>query len=74
MTGVPESEFLRELDVEVEADIRLNAAGTPPEDESPEEWLMDPFEVQAEAADLNSLHSAIEALEGEPGPYPPADD
>jgi hypothetical protein len=74
MTMGREDEFLRELDVEVEADIRLNATGTPPEEESPAEWLMDPFEVQAEAADLNSLHSAIEALEGQPGPYPPADD
>jgi hypothetical protein len=62
--------FLRELDVEVEADIELNAAGTAPEDETPEEWLADPFEVQAEAADLNSLHGAIEALEGDPGPGP----
>jgi hypothetical protein len=66
--------FLRKLDAEVEADIAMNAAGTPPADESPGEWLIDPFEVEAEAADLNSLHSAIEALEAEPGPYPPADD
>jgi hypothetical protein len=74
MTGASESEFLRELDVEVEADIQLNAAGTPPDEESPGEWLMDPFEVQAEAADLNSLHSAIEALEEDAGPYPAADE
>jgi hypothetical protein len=57
--------FLRELDVEVEADIRMEAAATPPEDESPEEWLLDPFEAAAEAADLNSLHGAIEALESD---------
>lgn len=67
-----EPEFLRELDVEVEADIELNRAGTPPDDESPAEWLLDPYEAQAETADLNSLHSAIEALETDP--YPPADD
>jgi hypothetical protein len=74
MTMGPDNEFLRELDVEVEADIQLNAAGTPPEEESPSEWLLDPFEVQAEAADLNSLHGAIEALEGDLDPYPPTDD
>ncbi|WP_350275444.1 hypothetical protein [Kribbella sp. HUAS MG21] len=66
--------FLRKLDVEVEADMAMNAAGTPPDDEDPAEWLMDPFEVEVEAADLNSLHSAIEALETDEGPYPPADD
>jgi hypothetical protein len=70
MTGEPE--FLRELDVEVEADIELDTAGTPPDDESPSEWLLDPYEAQAETADLNSLHGAIEALEADP--YPPADD
>lgn len=70
MTG--ESEFLHELDVEVEADLELDAAGTPPEDESPAEWLLDPYEAQAETVDLNSLHGAIEALET--GTYPPADD
>lgn len=63
MTMGTEDPFLRALDAEVEADIQLNAAGTPPADEPPSEWLLDPYEVQAEAADLNSLHSAIEALE-----------
>jgi hypothetical protein len=61
--------FLRELEVEVDADIRLNAAGTPPDDdqESPGDWLLDPVEVQAEAVELQSLRGAIEALEGDPG-------
>jgi hypothetical protein len=66
--------LLRKLDVEVEADIAMNAAGTPPDDEDPGEWLIDPFEVEVEAADLNSLHGAIEALEGDSEPYPRADD
>lgn len=70
MSGEPE--FLRQLDVEVEADIELNVAGTPPADESPADWLADPFEVEAEAADLNSLRGAIEALET--GPYSRADE
>ncbi|WP_410791332.1 hypothetical protein [Kribbella sp. C-35] len=74
MTMGKDDPFLRELDAEVEADIELNAAGTPPADAPPSEWLLDPFEVQAETADLNSLHSAIEALETDSGTYPPVDD
>ena len=58
---------LRALEVEVEADIELNAAGTPPEDDigSPSEWLLDPVEAQQEAVDLQSLRGAIEVLEGD---------
>ena len=58
--------YLREFEVEVDADIRLNAAGTPDEDDlgSPSEWLLDPVEAQEEAVDLHSLHEAIEVLEG----------
>lgn len=57
---------LQELEADVDADIRLNAAGTPDDDdlESPSEWLLDPVEVQEEAVDLRSLHDAIEVLEG----------
>ncbi|MFF0267499.1 hypothetical protein [Kribbella sp. NPDC004536] len=69
MTG-PENEFLRELEVEVEDDIQLDASAVPPEEESPAEWLLDPYEAQVESADLNSLHGAIEALE----PYRHSDD
>jgi hypothetical protein len=66
--------FLRDLEVEVEADIELNAAGTPPEGDigSPGEWLLDPVEVQQEAVDLRSLRGAIEALEGDPRQDPGA--
>ena len=69
MTG-PGNEFLRDLDVEVEEDIQLDASAVPPAEESPAEWLLDPYEAQAESADLNSLHGAIEALES----YRPSDD
>ncbi|WP_130385199.1 hypothetical protein [Kribbella sp. VKM Ac-2569] len=65
-------DFLRELAVEVQADIELDRAGTPPGDEA--DWVLDPYEAQAETADLNSLHSAIEALETDSGSYPPVDD
>jgi hypothetical protein len=74
MTMGKDDPFLHGLDVEVEADLELNAAGTPPEDAPPSEWLLDPYEAQAETADLNSLHSAIEALETDSGSYPPSDD
>ena len=66
MNGL-ESDFLHELDVEVEADISMDAAGTPPEGDP---WLLDPYEAQAESADLNSLRGAIQALE----PYAPTDE
>ncbi|MFC6159820.1 hypothetical protein [Kribbella jiaozuonensis] len=62
---------LQELEVEVEADIELDAAGTASEDDELD-WALDPYEAQAETADLNSLHGAIEALEGDEPPYSPA--
>lgn len=67
--------FLRELEVEVDADIQLNAAGAPADDDpgSPNDWLLDPVEVQEEAVELRNLRGAIEALERDPGPYPPND-
>jgi hypothetical protein len=66
-----EEPFLRQLEVEVDADIQLDAAGTPPEGDA--DWLLDPYEAQAETVDLNSLKAAIEVLEGEDPPYPPAE-
>jgi hypothetical protein len=65
-------DFLHELAVEVEADIELDKAGTPQDAQA--DWVLDPYEAQAETADLNSLHSAIEALETDSGSYPPVDD
>lgn len=65
-------DFLHELAVEVEADIELDRAGAAPDDAA--DWVLDPYEAQAETADLNSLHSAIEALETDSGSYPPVDD
>lgn len=64
--------YLRELEVEVEADIELNAANASSEDDpgSPADWLLDPVEVQQEAVELQSLRGAIEALEGDDRPDP----
>lgn len=58
---------LRDLEVEVDADIELNAEGTPDEDNpgSPIDWMLDPVEAQEEAVDLRSLRGAIEALESD---------
>ena len=64
---------LEELEVEVDADIQLDAAGAVPDDDEPD-WVLDPYEAQAETADLNSLHGAIEALEGDEPPYSAATD
>ena len=66
------NEFLHNLEVEVDADIRLNAAGTPDLDDlgSPAEWLVDPVEAQEEAVEFRSLLDAIEVLEGR-DPEPP---
>ncbi|WP_371402941.1 hypothetical protein OHA10_34250 [Kribbella sp. NBC_00662] len=64
---------LRELEVEVDADIELDAAGTQSEDDELD-WVLDPYEAQAETADLNSLRGAIQALEGDEPPYSPAGD
>ena len=64
---------LRELEVEVDADIELDAADTPPDDDELD-WVLDPYEAQAETADLNSLRAAIQALEGDEQPYSPAGD
>ncbi len=63
---------LRDLEVEVDADIELNAAGAPDEDDpgSPINWLLDPVEAQEEAIELQSLRGAIEALEGDDGRDP----
>ncbi|MFI5694489.1 hypothetical protein ACIA58_21740 [Kribbella sp. NPDC051586] len=63
--------FLRDLEVEVEADIQLDAAGAVPDDDETD-WALDPYEAQAETADLNSLRGAIRALEGDDPPYSPA--
>jgi hypothetical protein len=71
MTMSTDGELLQELEVEVDADIQLDAAGTPPEDDP--DWLLDPYEAQAETADLNSLKAAIEVLEADDHPYPPAE-
>ena len=59
--------LLRDLEVEVDADIELNAAGTQDYDDlgSPSEWLVDPVDAQAEAVELESLHGAIKTLEAD---------
>jgi len=62
--------YLQALEVEVDADIELNAANTPAEDDlgPPADWLLDPVEAQEEAVELRSLHDAIAVLEGDDEP------
>ncbi|MEV4262806.1 hypothetical protein [Kribbella sp. NPDC049584] len=68
--GDADERYLRSLEVEVDADIELNAANTPDEDDlgSPADWLLDPVEAQEEAVELHSLHDAIAVLEGDEEP------
>ena len=62
-----DEQYLQALEVEVDADIELNEANTPTEDDlgSPADWLLDPVEAQEEAVELHSLHDAIAVLEGD---------
>lgn len=65
-----ESEFLHNLEIEVE--VELDAAGSShPEEEfgvSPAEWLFDPTDVAREQAGLRSIVGAVEALESDVRP------
>lgn len=74
MSGGQDDPVLRDLEVEVDADLELIAAsGADDADPGPPgEWQFDPEEVQEEEVELRSLRGAIEALEtdqqGGPGP------
>jgi hypothetical protein len=74
MSGAQDDPVLRDLEVEVDADLELIAAsGADDTDPGPPgEWQFDPEEVQDEEVDLRSLRGAIEALEADqrsdPGP------
>lgn len=56
--------ILDELAAEVEADLELIANSRPDdaEPETPDQWLVDPEEVQLEETDLHSLQRGVETL------------
>ncbi len=69
-----ETEFLHELEIEVEAEvIRIessrpeDAAGLPVTD-----WLFDPTDAEREEIGLRGLLAAVEVLEDDPRPGDPA--
>ncbi|TCO43643.1 hypothetical protein EV646_112220 [Kribbella antiqua] len=58
-------DFLRELEVEVEADLTLAESSSPEQDVvlPVEEWRYDPTDVQREEAGLQNLLGAVQAME-----------
>ena len=62
-----EGDSLRELEIEVEAELNLAESSRPEEviGSPSAEWLFDPMDVQREEAGLRSLLGALEAMEGD---------
>ena len=62
-----DGDALRELEVEVKAELNLAESSRPEEiiEVSSSEWLFDPMDVQREEAGLRSLLGAVEAMEGD---------
>ena len=59
-----ESEFLYELEAEVESEIAIVQSSRPEElASSPEEWLYDPTDLEREEVGLRNMLGAVEALE-----------
>jgi hypothetical protein len=63
-TPTGEHEFLRELEVEVEADLTM-VKSTPQEQGPAAEWQFDPADREREEAGLHNLLGAVQALEGD---------
>jgi hypothetical protein len=62
-----ETQFLYELEIEVEAELD-EARSSQPENElgaSPTQWLFDPTDVEREEVGLRSLLAGVEALESD---------
>jgi len=67
--GKEDDPVLRDLEIEVDADLELIAASGVDEADPgpPGGWQFDPEEVQEEEVELRSLRGAIEALETDQG-------
>jgi len=57
-------EFLRDLEIEVEADLTM-VESAPPEPGPVAEWQFDPADVEREEAGFHNLLGAVHALEGD---------
>jgi hypothetical protein len=62
-----DGDALRELEVEVEAELNLAESSRPEEiiGVPSSEWLFDPMDAQREEVGLRSLLGAVEAMEGD---------
>jgi hypothetical protein len=62
-----DSDFLRELELEVEAELNLAESSRPEEiiGLPSTEWPFDPMDAQREEIGLRSLLGAVEAMEGD---------
>jgi hypothetical protein len=69
--STPDEEFLGELGAEVDVELTAIETSRPDESASPEQWLVDPAEIEYEEASLRSLRGAIEALEAGGDPTDP---
>ena len=59
-----EPEFLRDLEIEVEADLTIVESGAD-EQRPAAEWQFDPADVEREEAGFRNLLGAVQALEGD---------
>jgi hypothetical protein len=60
-----ESQFLHELEIEVAAELRIAQSGHPGEaEESPEQWLFDPADLERNEIGLRGLLGAVQTMEG----------
>jgi hypothetical protein len=72
MNAGKDDHVLRDLEIEVDADLELiSASGVDDADPGPPgQWLFDPVEAEEEEVELRSLRGAIEALEADHGRDP----
>jgi hypothetical protein len=63
-----ESEFLHDLETEVDAELAMAEASHPEElyEEPVEEWLFDPTDVERQEVGLRNLLDATKAMEHDP--------
>ena len=59
-----EPEFLRDLEIEVEADLTM-VESTPSDPGPAADWQFDPADVEREEAGFRNLLGAVQAMEGD---------
>jgi hypothetical protein len=69
--STPDEEFLGELEVNVDLELRMAEADRPDPAAPVGSWQFDPTDIDREEASLRSLRGAIEALEAGGDPADP---